>query len=430
MNGNTSYFLLIALALIVVLSYFFNLISRKTNIPSVLLLIVTGILINYGTDYYDLISIDLFPILELLGITGLIMIVLEAALDLKLERKKWPLFWRSFLIALLGLVGTTFLIALILNYFLDAALKDTLLYAIPMAILSSAIVLPSVENLGEEKKEFMIYESTFSDILGIMLFYLLLEETGGKDGGNFFIELSLNVGLTVGISLVAAYLLIFVFQNISSKVKLFLLISVLVLLYSAGKLMHLSSLLIILVFGLVLNNYSLFFRGKLKKLAKPLSVRRILIDFRLVTIESAFIVRTFFFVVFGATIVLSDLISLKVFIQSFLIIAVIYVLRWLLFRIIVGKDIRPQIFIAPRGLITILLFFAIPPSRQLMTFENGVLLYVIIVSSILMTWSLVSDKKRAFYDDSIFDPDPGILSSRFSDNSISRPESSTEEKPE
>jgi cell volume regulation protein A len=179
-----------------------------------------------------------------------------------------------------------------------------------------------------------------------------------------------------------------------------------------------------------LNNYSLFFRGKLKRLAKPLSVRRILVDFRLVTIESAFIVRTFFFVVFGATIVLSDLVSLKVFIQSFLIIAVIYMLRWLLFRIIVGKDIRPQIFIAPRGLITILLFFAIPPARQLMTFENGVLLYVIIVSSILMTWSLVSDKKRAFYDDSIFDPDPGILGSRFMEDGTSESSSSIEEKPE
>ena len=133
MNGNTSYFLLIALALIVVLSYFFNLISRKTNIPSVLLLILTGILINYGTEYYDLIRIDLFPILELLGIIGLIMIVLEAALDLKLERKKWPIFWRSFVIALVGLIGTTFVIALILNFFLDAELEETLLYAIPVS---------------------------------------------------------------------------------------------------------------------------------------------------------------------------------------------------------------------------------------------------------------------------------------------------------
>ena len=29
---------------------------------------------------------------------------------------------------------------------------------------------PSVQHLKESKKEFMIYESTFSDVLGIMVF--------------------------------------------------------------------------------------------------------------------------------------------------------------------------------------------------------------------------------------------------------------------
>ena len=42
---------------------------------------------------------------------------------------------------------------------------------------------------------------------------------------------------------------IYVFQNITGNVKLFLLIATLLLLYAVGKMFHLSSLLIILVFG-------------------------------------------------------------------------------------------------------------------------------------------------------------------------------------
>ena len=68
---------------------FFNFISKKTKIPSVLLLIGLGIGIQAGLKQ---IGVDLGPLimeaLELLGIVGLIMIVLEAALDLKLEKKK------------------------------------------------------------------------------------------------------------------------------------------------------------------------------------------------------------------------------------------------------------------------------------------------------------------------------------------------------
>ena len=83
------YILIISLCSIIILSFFFNIISKKTNIPSVLLLIALGIGIKYSMDYYGLIDEDLKlnTILEILGNIGLVMIVLEAALDLKLEKK-------------------------------------------------------------------------------------------------------------------------------------------------------------------------------------------------------------------------------------------------------------------------------------------------------------------------------------------------------
>jgi short subunit fatty acids transporter len=63
-------------------------------------------------------------------------------------------------------------------------------------------------------------------------------------------------------------------------------------------------------------------------------------------------------------------------------------------RVFIGKDILPQLFVAPRGLITVLLFYAIPAEAQVANFESGILLFVIIATSLVMTWAMIKDKKK------------------------------------
>lgn len=249
----------------------------------------------------------------------------------------------------------------------------------------------------------MIYESTFSDILGIMFFYFLVSGLEAEHTSKLIWSIAWNLIATVAISLLVSYALVYIFQNIKTKIKLFLLISVLILLYAIGKQLHLSSLLIILVFGLILNNQKVFFRGILDKWLKPVAVKRILIDFRLVTLETAFIVRTFFFVIFGATITIESLFNIEVFLISTLILAGIFGSRYLIFKGVEKNDIDPQIYIAPRGLITILLFFNIPFNLQIAEFDSGILLYVILASSIIMTWSLIKNSKNDMFDEMLFD---------------------------
>ena len=48
------YIVVIATSVIIILSYFFNVLSKKTNIPSVILLIAAGMGINYGLDFVGL----------------------------------------------------------------------------------------------------------------------------------------------------------------------------------------------------------------------------------------------------------------------------------------------------------------------------------------------------------------------------------------
>ena len=400
MDFSSPYALIIGSSIVLILSFFYGEISKKTSIPSVLMLIITGVLISAGLQAVGIVDINYRPILEIIGIVGLIMIVLEAALELKLDREKIVPISIAFGIALFGLLISIWVTALILQYFIDDMdWFHALLYATPLSILSSAIIIPSVTHLRIDKKEFHIYESTFSDILGIMVFYFLTSKIpshadGGSSGGGL-ISFGLTTLLTIVLSIIFSYVIVLIFQKIKSDAKQFLLLAVLLLLYSLGKLMHLSSLIIILIFGLVIANMDLFFQGPLKKLIDKSKAKDIYRGLHVITLETAFVVRTFFFVIFGITIVFSTLASWSVVLVSLLCLVVIYVVRWLLLRVSIGKDIMPQLYIAPRGLITILLYYAIPEEAKIEGFSEGILLFIIIGTSLIMTWAMISDKKRA-----------------------------------
>lgn len=406
-----TYNLIIEASVIIILSFLFSEISKKTNIPSVLLLIALGVILKVILDQFGYQLPELMNLLTLLGTLGLIMIVLEAALELKLERDKYIPIAKSLLIAFVGLMLSIWVAAIILKEMVPGMTNQLAwIYATPLSILSSAIIIPSVESLKPAKREFHIYESTFSDILGIIVFYFLLNQAGfgehaasdaahahdshHSEGGGI-IAYSLNNLLTMFASLVASYLIVLVFQRIKTHVKLFLLIAVLLLLYAVGKKLHLSSLIIILVFGLMIANLKLFFRGPLRKWLHLDKVQNLYEGLHVVTMETAFVVRTFFFVIFGLTISLTSLFSIQVAMISLLIVVSIYLIRLLVLLIFVGRDISPQLYIAPRGLITILLFYAIPEQARIEGFDDAILLFVIIATALVMTFSLIAERNRA-----------------------------------
>jgi len=396
-----AYYIVIASCLIIIISYGFNLIARRTDIPSVLLLIGLGMIITAIMNSSGVAGIDLLPFLEVLGIVGLILIVLEASLDLKLTKDKRKLIGKSFLIALSTLLLNTFLISSILIIYLDVNFFNCMIYAIPLSIASSAIIIPSVGNLPERKREFMIYEASLSDILGIIFFYFLLQTTEMTGFGEVSLALLGNLGLTVAVSIVISVSLIYIFQKIRSEAKLFLLISVLILLYSLGKMLHLSSLIIIMIFGLILENRGIFSGKIISKVFDSESVNVVYNDLKLITVESSFTVRTFFFVIFGMSIILSSLKDLKVIVLSIIIVAVLFGLRYTIFRLFSRKNFMPEALLSPRGLITLLLFYSIPDELVVDSFDPGILLFVIILSSIIMAITLIRNRKKGEDSDTV-----------------------------
>lgn len=392
---SNAYGLVIGASLVIIVSYFFQIFARKTNIPSPLLLIALGILLQQGLQSLGISKIPYEGLLlEILGTVGLIFIVLEAALDLELNKDKWPIIWKSFLVAFIGLFLTSFAIAGFLHYMVIDDFMSALVYAIPLSIMSSAIIIPSVGGLVRAQKEFMVYESTFSDILGIMFFYLVLGNVNAESAGHVIGNVFSNIGITVVLAIIFGYGLVWVIQKLTGEVKLFMTIAILLLIYAIEKIYHLSPLILILAFGLMLNNYQLFWFKGLRKFINDQKIRSLHNEFHLLTLETAFVIRTFFFVMFGLTISIASLLSWTVLFFSLVIVVIIYLIRLLLLRIFDRGNIFPLVYIAPRGLITILLFFQIyssHPEYVSDSFERGILLQLVFISSIVMTISLVQN---------------------------------------
>jgi Kef-type K+ transport system membrane component KefB len=379
----------------IIISYTFGWVSKKTRIPSVLLLILFGVGCQYTLKYFDLnLGASAFNLLQLLGIVGLIMIVLEAALDLELTKKKSTLILKAFLVALVALTGSAIGLAYLIQYFLEFEFYNSLIYAIPLSVMSSAIIIPSVKQLSESKREFMIYESTFSDILGIMFFYFAIGTSKEATAFSIFQEVGINVLVTIGLSVVISYLLVVLFQKIEESARLFLLISILIALYAVGKIFHLSSLIVILVFGLMLSNYKIFFSGRFQKLIDGVVLAKINREFHLVTLESAFVVRTFFFVVFGMTLDLGSLLDVQTALISVSLVVALYTVRLISLKLFM-TGLNPELYIAPRGLITVLLFFGIPVELAQDGFSSGILLYAILLTGLVMTIGMIFHEDEA-----------------------------------
>jgi Kef-type K+ transport system membrane component KefB len=386
------YTILIILCLLVVLSYLFNAISRRTKIPSVLMLLATGIGLKYTAIYLDYNLPKTQDFLGILGVIGLILIVLEGALDLKVNREILPIIRKSLGSAFLILLISSFLIALIIQTRNAASLKSSLVNAIPLAVISSAIAIPSISNIRGTQREFIIYETIFSDILGIMLFNYVVQ-TEVLSASSLFLSL-LDLILILVISTVCSFLLLFFAGRTTTHIKFFLIIAVLVLIYSIGKLFHLSSLLLILVFGLLVNNTELFIKGRLLNILRFEKLKPELRDFRLITIESAFLIRTFFFVLFGFSIDPAIIMDIEVIIAGCLVLAVLFIVRLLYLKYIARTNLIPELFIAPRGLVTVLLFYSIPKKYAIESLGEGVLFFIIIITSIIMMLGLIATKSK------------------------------------
>lgn len=383
---------LIVLSGLVIFSYLFDLIAKQFKIPSVILLLLSGIGLRYLATWLELPVPNFEPILPLVGTIGLILIVLEGALELKLEREKSGLIKRSLASAFFILIITTTGIAFFYQYLTGTDLRTCFLNAVPLGIISSAIAIPSAGTLPGNRKDFIIYESSLSDIFGIILFNFLI--ANNTITAMSFVRLGWQTILILVLSAAFCLMLLYLLKRITHHLKFFLIIAVLILVYAIGKYYHLPTLVIVLAFGLFLNNLHWIRMAWFKTIFKYDNFYKDFNQLNQLSGESAFIVRTFFFLIFGFTLNVSSLLNLSVLINGGIVVAIIYIVRIVYQRFFVPQATAAEYFLSPRGLISILLFFSIPESQKISGIENSLLFFVILATSLIMTFGLISVRKE------------------------------------
>ncbi|MEN3112831.1 cation:proton antiporter [Uliginosibacterium paludis] len=370
---------MVAISLIVLVAYLFDFLGRFIRVPAVVLLLFSGLALRLVSDtlgWQPALPADLLPVL---GTFGLILIVLEGALDLRLTRQATPLILRSSACAVLGILLVAAALTGLFSLWFAAPLQAVMAHAMPLAVISSAVAIPAAAALVPRLREFVVYESSISDIVGVVLFYAVIGEVGPL--GSMLLRLAGEVGLSILVGLVAGLLIYWLIQRIEHHVRVLPMIFGITLLYGLGKILHLAPLIMVLLVGLLLNNSQLL-GSRLK--SSP-SYERDLDAFKHLTAEFTFAVRSFFFVLLGFATAPADLLAPSAWLLAVLIVALCVILRWPVLRLVAGEKAEPLIWFAPRGLITVLLFLSIPPALGIAGFPGAALMLVILMWALLLT---------------------------------------------
>lgn len=383
--------IIITICTLLLLAYIFDITSAKTKIPSVILLLVLGWIVRQSVDFFELRVPNLTAILPILGTVGLILIVLEGSLELELNKSKLSMISKSSIVALFPMLLFSFALAWAFQYFGNISFKIGLANAIPLAIISSAIAIPSAKNLSSENREFITYESSLSDIFGVIFFnFITLNDNIGSDSVWHFL---LELVLIIIVSFVATLGLAFLLSRIKHHVKFVPIILLIVLIYSISKIYHLPALIFILLFGLFLGNLDELKGFKLIKKLQPDILDKEVHKFGELTTEIAFLIRALFFLLFGFLIETAEILNIDTILWAILITAGIYVLRAVFLKFM-KVEFLPILFIAPRGLITILLFLSIPLGQAIGLANKSLIIQVIILTALVMMFGLMQTKEN------------------------------------
>ncbi|MGL4293325.1 MAG: hypothetical protein ACRCSQ_07110 [Bacteroidales bacterium] len=373
--------LIILFSFLIVLSYVLNILSQKIKIPPVIFLLAIGMALRLLAIKFKIHLPDLTPYLMIMGGLSLIMVVLQGSMELRWSPDKNKLITRMFFLCLLPMLAFSFIGAAILTWIHPVPFKQALTNVIPFAIISSAIAIPAVHMLSLRTREEIVYESSFSDIMGILLFDFVTRDHGNllEESGIFILELGGTFILTILATIFIAWLL----GLLPAGIRFVPIIANLILVFEIAEFFHLPGLIFIFIFGLFLGNLTRFAKMRHMKRIHPERIQANFHEFYNIVTEGNFLIRSFFFLLLGFFVNAYTLFSLKSLTWSAAVIFIIYAIRFVSLKAIKVK-LFPNLFFAPRGLVSILLFMYIPAKKLVPGITLNLVIEVVIITTIIM----------------------------------------------
>src|SRR5690606_29532233 len=98
---------------------------------------------------------------------------------------------KSALVAMIPILVLGFGMAYAFHAIEGAGFKIGLANAIPLAVISSSIAIPTAQHLSARNREFVTYESSLSDIFGVLIFNFIIinDHVELASVGIFFVDL-------------------------------------------------------------------------------------------------------------------------------------------------------------------------------------------------------------------------------------------------
>lgn len=201
--------IIITFCILLLIAYLFDLTSSRTRIPSVILLLALG---WFMKELATLIKIEIPDIsfsLPLLGTVGLILIVLDGSLDLELDRSKKRIITKHIFGSAFSIISLSLLLGFLFLKLGAPDFRIAILNALPISIISSAIAIPSTKMMCRKNREFVVYDTSISDVIGVVLFSYFLMNYNFTAGSVFYFvfQILLMIVISIAASAGLSYLL-------------------------------------------------------------------------------------------------------------------------------------------------------------------------------------------------------------------------------
>ncbi|MBN2879113.1 MAG: cation:proton antiporter [Clostridia bacterium] len=228
--------MLTSLGIILISGYILGLAFEKINLPSLLGMLITGIIV--GPFALNLLDENILAISADLRKFALIIILLRAglALDLKdLRQVGRPAVLLCFVPAVFEIAAITLIAPLIFDIsYLEAGILGTVIAAVSPAVVVPRMLKLIKEGYGSDKKipQLIMAGASVDDVFVIILFFTLLKiSTGGSVTTFDFFKAPLSIILGAAFGVIIGYFLSYLFRKFhirdSSKIIILLSLSIL-----------------------------------------------------------------------------------------------------------------------------------------------------------------------------------------------------------
>ena len=384
---------ILAASALLLFAYLLDIVGRRWKLPTVVLLIGTGIALRQIMDSTHLHLGWVDPVVPVIGTLGLILIVLEGALDLNVSRGRLGLMARSSASMLLGFCATFTGFTALFHLALEFDVPLAVLAAIPFAVISSAVAIPAASGLPERPREFVISESSLSDIFGVLVFYAWQNSNGSFE--TFMFDLLGGTGVSLVAAGAAALALFYFINQLDGHVRFLPLIAGLICLYAVGKELHMSPLILVLGCGLLINNPHLIGWNERLRSLRSDHYEQTLKEFKGLVAELTFATKSFFFLLLGYWTNIAQMISQEAWLVAGAGLIMIYGSRWVILKLLREDAAARLLWIAPRGLITVLLFLSAAETGKLEGFPFGAVMLIVLATATLTALAHRQTEARA-----------------------------------